>query len=134
MSNDFFSTSNRIKSTPFTSRNNSAGVKTFSVYNNTLIPTVFKSLEDDYNHLIKNVQLWDVCCQKIIEVKGNNSLSLMRYLFCRDFSNISPGKAYYTPIVNFAGRLLNDPVVFCMADDHFLISLSDQICLTGYQQ
>ena len=125
MSNDFFSTSNRIKSTPFTSRNNLAGVKKFSVYNNTLIPTVFKSLEDDYNHLIKNVQLWDVCCQKIIEVKGNNSFSLMRYLFCRDFSHISPGKAYYAPIVNFEGRLLNDPVVFCMADDHFLISLSD---------
>jgi dimethylsulfoniopropionate demethylase len=125
MSNYFLSTSNRIKSTPFTSRNNLAGVKKYSVYNNTLIPTVFKSLEDDYNHLIKNVQLWDVCCQKIIEVKGNNSLSLMRYLFCRDFSHISPSKAYYAPIVNFEGRLLNDPVVFCMADDHFLISLSD---------
>ena len=126
MSNDFLiSTSNRIKRTPFTSRNEKAGVKKYSVYNNTLIPTVFKSLEDDYNHLIKNVQLWDVCSQKIIEVKGNNSLSLMRYLFCRDFSHISSGKAYYAPIVNFEGRLLNDPVVFCMADDHFLISLSD---------
>ena len=46
MSNDFFSTSNRIKSTPFTSRNNMAGVKKYSVYNNTLIPTVFKSLKN----------------------------------------------------------------------------------------
>ncbi len=125
MSNDFFSTSNRIKSTPFTSRNNLAGVKKYSVYNNTLIPTVFKSLKDDYYHLIENVQLWDVCCQKVIEVKGHKSLSLMQYLFCRDFSKISSGKAYYAPIVNFEGGLLNDPVVFCLADDHFLISLSD---------
>ncbi len=125
MSNYFLSTSNRIKSTPFTSRNNLAGVKKYSVYNNTLIPTVFKSLEDDYNHLIENVQLWDVCGQKVIEVKGRKSLSLMQYLFCRDFSNISSGKAYYAPIVNFEGRLLNDPVIFCLADDHFYISLSD---------
>ncbi len=125
MSNDFFSTSNRIKSTPFTSRNNTAGVKKYSVYNNTLIPTVFKSLKSDYFHLIKHVQLWDVCCQKVIEVRGNNALSLMKYLFCRDFSNISSGKAYYAPIVNFDGGLLNDPVVFCIASDHFLISLSD---------
>lgn len=125
MSNDFFSTSNRIKSTPFTSRNNTAGVKKYSVYNNTLIPTVFKSLKSDYFHLIKHVQLWDVCCQKVIEVKGNNSLSLMKYLFCRDFSNISSGKVYYAPIVNFEGGLLNDPVVFCIANNHFLISLSD---------
>ena len=125
MSNDFFSTSNRIKSTPFTSRNNMAGVKKYSVYNNTLIPTVFKSLKSDYFHLIKHVQIWDVCCQKVIEVRGNNALSLMKYLFCRDFSKIVSGKSYYAPIVNFEGGLLNDPVVFCVDKDHFLISLSD---------
>ena len=125
MSNDFLSTSNRIKSTPFTSRNNMAGVKKYSVYNNTLIPTVFKSLKSDYFHLIKHVQLWDVCCQKVIEVRGNNALSLMKYLFCRDFSKIVSGRSYYAPIVNFKGGLLNDPVVFCIDNDHFLISLSD---------
>ncbi len=125
MSNYFLSTSNRIKSTPFTSRNNSAGVKKYSVYNNTLIPTVFKSLKSDYFHLIKNVQLWDVCCQKVIEVKGSNALSLIQYLFCRDFSKIVSGRCYYAPIVNFEGGLLNDPVVFCIDDNHFLISLSD---------
>tara|TARA_Y100000991_G_C21962561_1_gene345211 strand:+ start:757 stop:1860 length:1104 start_codon:yes stop_codon:yes gene_type:complete len=126
MSNSFFiSTSNRIKSTPFTSRNKIAGVKQYSIYNNTLIPTIFKSLKSDYLHLIKNVQLWDVCCQKVIEVKGSKALSLMQYLFCRDFSSVLSGKAYYAPIVNFEGGLLNDPVVFCINDDHFLISSSD---------
>ncbi len=114
MSNGFLiNTSNRIRSTPFTSRNEMAGVKKYTVYNNTLLPTIFKSLKEDYYHLIENVQLWD------------KSLSLMQYLFCRDFSNISSGKAYYAPIVNFEGGLLNDPVVFCIADNHFLISLSD---------
>ena len=126
MSNGFFiSTSNRIRSTPFSSRNELAGVKNYTVYNNTLLPTIFKSLKDDYYHLIENVQLWDVCCQKVIEVRGRKSLSLMQYLFCRDFSNISSGKAYYAPIVNFEGGLLNDPVVFCIDVDHFLISISD---------
>ena len=126
MSNDFLiNTSNRIRSTPFTSRNEMAGVKKYTVYNNTLLPTIFKSLKDDYYHLLENVQLWDVCAQRVIEVKGSKSLSLMQYLFCRDFSNISSGKAYYAPIVNFEGGLLNDPVVFCIADNHFLISLSD---------
>lgn len=125
MSNEFFSTSNRIKETPFTSRNNEAGVKKYSVYNNTLIPTVFKSLKNDYLHLTKHVQLWDVCCQKIIEIKGKKSHDLLKYLFCRDLSNIIPGRAYYSPIVNFEGGILNDPVVFCLSENHFLISLSD---------
>jgi len=126
MSNGFFiSTSNRIRSTPFSSKNELAGVKNYTVYNNTLLPTIFKSLKDDYYHLIENVQLWDVCCQKVIEVKGRKSLSLMQYLFCRDFSKIVSGKSYYAPIVNFEGGLLNDPVVFCIDVDHFLISISD---------
>ncbi len=126
MSNDFLiGTSNRIRRTPFTLRNEKAGVKKYTIYNNTLLPTIFKSLKEDYYHLIENVQLWDVCAQRVIEVKGNKSLSLIQYLFCRDFSNISSNKAYYAPIVNFEGGLLNDPVVFCIANDHFLISLSD---------
>ncbi len=126
MSNGFLiNTSNRIRSTPFTTRNKMAGVKKYTVYNNTLLPTIFKSLKEDYYHLIENVQLWDVCAQKVIEVKGSKSLSLMQYLFCRDFSNISSGKAYYAPIVNFEGGLLNDAVVFCIANNNFLISLSD---------
>ena len=125
MSNDFFTTSNRIKSTPFSSRNQKAGVKKHSVYNNTLIPTIFKSLKSDYLHLIKHVQLWDVCAQKVIEVKGNKALGIIKYLFCRDFTKVTPGRAYYAPIVNFEGGLLNDPVVFCINEEHFLISLSD---------
>jgi len=126
MSNDFFiSTSNRIKTTPFTSRNELAGVKKYSVYNNILLPTIFNSLQSDYTHLTKNVQIWDVCAQKVIEVRGNKAFSLMQYLFCRDFSKISTGKAYYAPIVNFEGGILNDPVVFCVDVNHFLISLSD---------
>ena len=125
MSIEFFSTSNRIKETPFTSRNNDAGVKKYSVYNNTLIPTVFKSLKIDYQHLIKHVQLWDVCCQKIIEIQGSTSHDLIKYLFCRDLSSVIPGRAYYAPIVNFEGGILNDPVVFCLSESHFLISLSD---------
>ena len=125
MSNDFFSTSNRIKKTPFTSRNEKAGVKKNSVYNNTLIPTIFNSLKSDYLHLIKHVQLWDVCAQKVIEISGKNSLNLIKVLFCRDFNKIIPGRAYYSPIVNFEGKLLNDPVVFCLSEDRFYISLSD---------
>ena len=44
MSNEFLSTSNRIKETPFTSRNNEAGVKKYSVYNNTLVPVSYTHL------------------------------------------------------------------------------------------
>ena len=94
MSNYFFSTSNRIKSTPFTSRNNLAGVKKYTAYNNTLIPTVFKSLEDDYNHLI-NKELWisyDGSLQ-LIDANDDNTVVYQKRTPC---SNISDAYNYYT--------------------------------------
>ena len=38
--------SKRIKSTPFTSRNDLNGVKAYTVYNKTLLPTIFDTLLD----------------------------------------------------------------------------------------
>ncbi len=35
--------SNRIDSTPFTSRNALAGVSSYTIYNKTLLPTIFNS-------------------------------------------------------------------------------------------
>ena len=41
MSNGFLiSTSNRIRATPFSLKNELAGVKNSTVYNNTLLPTI----------------------------------------------------------------------------------------------
>ena len=65
MSNGFLiNTSNRIRSTPFTSRNELAGVKNYTVYNNTLLPTIFKSLKEDYYHLNKKCSVMGCMCQK----------------------------------------------------------------------
>ena len=43
--------SRRLRETPFTSRIEKQGVKSYTVYNHMLLPTFFSSLEDEYNHL-----------------------------------------------------------------------------------
>ena len=117
--------SNRIKSTPFTSRNELNGVKAYTVYNKTLLPTIFESLIDDYHHLLEYVQLWDVSCQKIIQIKGKDAKHLLSIISCRDLSNAKPGKCYYTPMTNSKGGLLNDTLVLCIDENNYWISISD---------
>ncbi len=117
--------SRRIKSTPFTSRNEFNGVKSYTVYNKTLLPTVFDSLVDDYFHLLEYVQLWDVSCQKIIEIKGPDAFHVLSLISCRDLSDAQPGQCYYTPMTNSKGGLLNDTLVLCFKKDHFWVSISD---------
>ena len=117
--------SKRIKSTPFTSRNDLNGAKAYTVYNKTLLPTIFDTLLDDYYHLSEYVQLWDVSCQKIIQIKGPDAANLLCLISCRDLSNSEPGKCYYTPMTNTKGGLLNDTLVLCIEKDCFWVSLSD---------
>ena len=75
--------SSRIDFTPFTSRNALAGVSSYTIYNKTLLPTIFNSYEEDYYHLINHVQMWDVSCQKIIEIKGPDALNFLRYVLSK---------------------------------------------------
>ena len=117
--------SRRIKSTPFTSRNELNGVKAYTVYNKTLLPTIFNSMIDDYYHLLEYVQLWDVSCQKIIQIKGPDAFHILSLISCRDLSRAEPGKCYYTPITNSKGGLLNDTLVLCIEKDCYWVSISD---------
>ena len=117
--------SNRIDSTPFTSRNALAGVSSYTIYNKTLLPTIFNSYEEDYYHLINHVQMWDVSCQKIIEIKGTDALNFLRYVSCRNFETIDKFKCYYTPMTDFDGGLLNDTLVYSIDEETIWVSISD---------
>ena len=117
--------SSRIDSTPFTSRNALAGVSSYTIYNKTLLPTIFNSYEEDYHHLINHVQMWDVSCQKIIEIKGPDALNFLRYVSCRNFETIDKFKCYYTPMTDFDGGLLNDTLVYSIDEETIWVSISD---------
>jgi len=54
------SPSRRLRRTPFSDGVEAAGVKAYTVYNRMLLPTVFRSVEEDYAHLKSAVQVWDV--------------------------------------------------------------------------
>ena len=124
--------SNRIDSTPFTSRNALAGVSSYTIYNKTLLPTIFNSYEEDYHHLINHVQMWDVSCQKIIEIKGPDALNFLRYVSCRNFETIDKFKCYYTPMTDFNGGLLNDTLVYFIDNDTVWVSISDSDMLMWF--
>ena len=64
MNAPILSISRRTRETPFTPMNRDAGVKGYTVYNHMLLPTMFESIEADYHHLKRHVQLWDVAWAK----------------------------------------------------------------------
>ncbi|MEQ8443153.1 MAG: dimethylsulfoniopropionate demethylase [Alphaproteobacteria bacterium] len=119
------SISRRTRRTPFTRRVTEAGVKGYTVYNHMLLPTFFRSVEEDYWHLREAVQIWDVSCERQVEVRGPDSQRLMQLLTPRDLSEMPIGQCYYIPIVDETGGMLNDPVALKLADDRYWISVAD---------
>lgn len=125
MSAPLLSISRRTRRTPFTDRVTAAGVKGYTVYNHMLLPTVFRSLEEDYWHLREAVQIWDVSCERQVEVRGPDAARLVQLLTPRDLSELAIGRCVYTPMVDETGGMLNDPVVLKLAEDRFWISIAD---------
>ncbi len=117
--------SRRVRRTPFSDGVEAAGVKGYTVYNHMLLPTVFRSIEEDYRHLKSAVQVWDVSCERQVELRGPDAARLMQMLTPRDLRGMLPGQCYYVPIVDETGGMLNDPVAVKLAEDRWWISIAD---------
>jgi dimethylsulfoniopropionate demethylase len=124
MSPPVLSLSRRIRSTPFSAQVEACGVKAYTVYNSMLLPTVFHSLEGDYWHLRNHVQLWDVSCERQVELRGPDAARLMQLMTPRDLGRVAIGQCAYCPLVDETGGMINDPVVLKLAEDHFWLSIA----------
>ena len=114
-----------IRKSPFFDATVEDGVQMFSVYNHMFAPAHFGDLIGEYWALIDNVVMWDVACERQVELKGPDAESLVRYLTPREISGTSIGQAKYVPICDHDGTLINDPVLQKLADDCFWLSLAD---------
>lgn len=119
------SVSRRLRRTPFSEGVEAAGVTAYTVYNHMLLPTVFRSLEEDYRHLKSAVQVWDVACERQVELRGPDAGRLMQIITPRDLRAMMPGQCCYIPVVDETGGMLNDPVAVKLAEDRWWISLAD---------
>ena len=119
------SPSRRLRRTPFSDGVEAAGVKAYTVYNHMLLPTVFRSVQEDYRHLKEAVQVWDVACERQVEIRGPDAGRLIQLLTPRDLRSMQPGQCYYIPIVDETGGMLNDPVAVKLTEDRWWISIAD---------
>ncbi|MCO6407616.1 dimethylsulfoniopropionate demethylase [Hoeflea alexandrii] len=121
----FLSISRRTRRTPFTDRVTAAGVSAYTIYNHMLLPTVFRSVTEDYRHLKTAVQVWDVACERQVEVRGPQAAELVQMLTPRDLSDMIIGQCLYTPMVDETGGMLNDPVTVKLDEDRYWVSIAD---------
>ena len=115
-----------IRRTPFTSCVEKLGISGFTVVNHTLLPKAFSySVEDDFFHLRAAVQVWDVGCQRQVEIEGPDALRLVQIMTPRNLENAKIGQCMYLPLTNDEGKIINDPILLRLNTDKFWLSIAD---------
>ncbi len=79
------------------------------------------------------MQVWDVSCERQVEIAGPDARRLVQITTPRDLANMAEDQCYYLPIVDERGAMLNDPVLIKLAEDRYWVSLADTDMLFYYK-
>ena len=124
----------RVRRSPYHEATIRHGATVFTVYNHMFLPMGYEEEPGrEYRNVVEGVQLWDVACERQVEIKGPDALPFAQLLTPRDLSRIAVGQAAYALVTNEAGGILNDPVVLRLAEDRFWFSLADNDILLWAQ-
>lgn len=115
----------RVHKSPYFHATLRYGAKAFTVYNHVFMPTVYTSPVEEYWSLVNDVTLWDVTCQRQIEITGPDAFRFVQFLTPRDMSNCDVGQCQYTVLTNQDGGIVNDAIVLRVAEDQFWLSPGD---------
>ncbi len=119
----------RAAKSPFFEATVAAGATGFTIYNHMYMPTGYGDPEAEYWRLIDGVSMWDVACERQVELAGPDAGRLADYLATRDLSGLGPGIGRYTCLCDHRGRLHNDPVVLRVEEDLWWFSIADNASL-----
>jgi glycine cleavage system aminomethyltransferase T len=115
----------RLRRTPFFEATQRWGAKGYTVYNHTLFPIRFDTLEAEYEHLLHHVTLWDVSVERQVEITGPDAFRFTNMLTPRDLSTCAVGQGKYVLITAPDGGIVNDPVLLRLGENHFWLALAD---------
>ena len=116
----------RIRKSPFYEATQRYGCKSYTPYNNMYLPLVYEDLLSDYWYLKKDVTLWDVGCERQVEITGPDAYQFLRHMTPRNLTKFKIGQCYYVPLTNADGGIINDPVALRLGENHFWLSVADR--------
>ena len=115
----------RVRKSPYFDATCRHGAKAFTVYNHTYMPTLYTDPVSEYWSLVKDVTLWDVACQRQIEITGPDAFHFIQFLTPRDLSKCQVGHCWYMILTDEDGGIINDAVMLRLGDQQFWLSPGD---------
>ena len=102
-----------------------AGCTAFDIYNHMYIPGYFDDPIDEYRLLNEAVTMWDVGCERTVEMSGPDADRLVDMITCRDLTTCAVKQGKYMLVTAPDGGIVNDPVLLHVADRKWWMQLAD---------
>ena len=115
----------RVRKSPFFDATLAAGVKSFTVYNHMYLPTSYGDPLQEYWAMVEGVTLWDVSCERQIEVSGSDAIEFTQLLTPRDVASCPVGRCRYVVFTDHDGGVINDAIMLRLEESRFWLSPGD---------
>ena len=115
----------RVRKSPYFDATRRHGARAFTVYNHMYMPTVYTDPISEYWQLVTNVTLWDVGCERQVEITGPDAGQFVQMLTPRDLSTCAVNQCRYVLLIAQDGGIINDAVLLRLGENHFWLSPGD---------
>src|SRR5207237_736362 len=79
----------------------------------------------EYWALLRDVTVWDVAVERVVEISGPDALEFTNLMTCRDLTECRVGQCRYVLLISRHGGLVNDPVLLYLDEDRLWLVLAD---------
>ncbi|MBC1316007.1 glycine cleavage system aminomethyltransferase GcvT [Listeria booriae] len=109
-----------LKKTPIFPLYEKYGAKTID-FGGWDLPVQFQGIKAEHEAVRTNAGLFDVSHMGEVTVKGAGSLDFLQKMLSNDISKLKPGKAQYNIMCYETGGVVDDLVVYMIADNDYLL-------------
>lgn len=89
-----------------------------------VMPVSYSSIIDEHKTVRENIGLFDVSHMGEFFVSGEESLEFLNSLVPQDISKLTDSKAIYCQLLNKSGGIIDDLIIYKLADKHYFIILN----------
>ncbi|MEE3327104.1 MAG: glycine cleavage T C-terminal barrel domain-containing protein [Myxococcota bacterium] len=115
----------RVRKSPYFDSTLRYGAKAFTVYNHMYMPTSYSDPISEYRALVEGVTLWDVACERQVEISGSDATRFTQLLTPRNLSRCAVNQCMYVLITDSNGGIVNDAVLLRLEENRYWLSPGD---------
>jgi aminomethyltransferase len=113
-----------LKHTPLYKEHQKAGAKLVD-FAGWEMPLHYGSQLEEHHQVRRAAGVFDVSHMGVVEIKGKEAVAYLRYLLANDIAKLTTsGKALYTCMLNEQGGVIDDLIVYKLADDAFRLVIN----------